>query len=244
MADKKYAILGDIHANIDALEAVLADAQTQGVTDYACVGDVVGYNAAPRECLERVRGLSCVTVCGNHDYYCSHPYTDYEMHDEAVEVIEWTKRQLTPDHLHWLAELPLQTNVGAAFMLVHSTLDMPTQWGYVFDSLEAEGSMGNQRMILCFCGHTHVPVVFEKQQSVMRLPAETFKLQLGRKYFINAGSVGQPRDRNPAASYCIYDPKERAVIFRRVSYDVACAQKRVIDAGLPDHLANRLALGR
>ena len=244
MEAKKYAVLGDIHANIDALEAVLADAQAQGVTDYACVGDVVGYNATPRECLERIRSLPCLTVCGNHDYYCSHPYTDYEMHDEAVEVIEWTKRQLAPEHLQWLAALPLQTNLGAAFQLVHSTLDMPTQWGYVFDSLEAEASMGNQRMILCFCGHTHLPAVFEKQQAVTRLPAQTLTLQLGRRYFINTGSVGQPRDRNPAASYCIYDPKARAVIFRRVPYDIARAQSRIIAAGLPEYLANRLAAGR
>jgi len=99
-------------------------------------------------------------------------------------------------------------------------------------------------MILCFCGHTHVPVVFEKQQSVTRLPAATFKLQLGRKYFINTGSVGQPRDRNPDASYCIYVPATRTVIFRRVPYDVARAQARIAAAGFPDHLANRLALGR
>jgi len=242
--EKKYAILGDIHANIDALDAVLADAQERGVTDYACVGDIVGYNAAPRECLEKIQALSSVTVRGNHDHYCSHPYLENEMHDEALEVIEWTKQQLTPEHLHWLGQLPLQTNLGAAFMLVHSTLDMPEQWGYVFDPLEAEASMGNQRLILCFCGHTHVPVVFEKQQTVTRLPAETLKLQLGRKYFINAGSVGQPRDRNPLASYCIYDPKDRAVIFRRVAYDIAKAQERIIDAGLPGYLAHRLTVGK
>ena len=242
--EKKYAILGDIHANIDALDVVLADAKAQGVTDYACVGDVVGYNAAPRECLDRVRELGCVTVRGNHDHYCVFPASMDDVQETVGDVIEWTRNQLSEEQRRWLQDLPLQLNVGGAFTMVHSTLDMPERWGYVFDTLEAEANLVNQKVALGFHGHTHVPVVFERQQGVARLPAETLALQLGRKYFINTGSVGQPRDRDTRASYCIYAPRSRSVVFRRLAYPVDVAQERIRKAGLPERLAQRLTAGQ
>jgi len=242
--EKKYAILGDVHANIDALDAVLTDARGQGVTDYVCVGDVVGYGAAPGECLDRIRALNGVTVRGNHDHYCVYPASMDDVQEAAGNVIEWTRRRLSEDQLQWLHDLPLQANVGGVFMTVHSTLDMPDRWGYVFGELDAEASLANQKVILCFHGHTHVPVIFEKQKDVVRLAPATITLQLGRKYFINTGSVGQPRDRDARASYCTYTPKDRTVAFRRVAYPIETAQKRIREAGLPDYLAQRLAFGQ
>ncbi len=241
--DKKYAILGDIHANIEALAAVVDDARSQSVTDFVCVGDVVGYNASPRECVDLVRDLNCLTIRGNHDHYCSYPESLDDFHPLAASVIEWTRRQLPEDHLNWLQNLKMQAVVGG-FMMVHSTLDMPERWGYVFDTLEAEAHLSYQNMALCFHGHTHVPIVFEKQRVVIRTEPVNTRIQLGRKYFINTGSVGQPRDGDPRASYCIYHFKMREVEFRRVPYDIASAQARIRAAKLPERLAHRLALGR
>lgn len=243
--DKKFAIIGDIHSNLEALAAVVDDARTQGATDFVCVGDIVGYNASPRECVELVRSLDCVTVCGNHDHYCSHSESLDDFHPLAASVIEWTRRQLPEEHIDWLQNLKLQAVVpGGGFMIVHSTLDMPERWGYVFDTLEAEAHLSYQNMALCFHGHTHVPIVFEKQRTVVRTEPVNTKIVIGRKYFINTGSVGQPRDGDPRASYCIYDARLREVEFRRVGYDIASAQARIRAANLPERLAHRLALGR
>ena len=129
--------------------------------------------------------------------------------------------------------------------LVHSTMDRPDDFGYVFDHLQAEANFARQVTPICFHGHTHCPMIYEKQMTgVYRIEAQDFKLPVGRKYFINVGSVGQPRDGDPRASYAIYSPSERMVRFRRVEYDIAAAQERILAAGLPARLSERLALGQ
>ncbi|MCQ2391719.1 MAG: metallophosphatase family protein [Kiritimatiellae bacterium] len=243
---KVYAILGDIHANIDALEAVLADAQAQGVTDYVSVGDVVGYNAAPAECIRMVRDeLKCPVVRGNHDHYVSYVEESLaDFHPMAAAVVEWTRSQLSADDIQWLHDLPLSKPV-MGFTIVHSTLDMPDHWGYVFDNLQAESNFVYQRTQICFHGHTHVPIIYEKRgSSVMHFDPVDFKVELGQKLFINVGSVGQPRDGDPRASYVIFDTAARTIRFRRLEYDVAAAQARIRAAYLPERLAQRLEVGR
>ena len=241
-----YAILGDIHANIDALQAVLADTRAQGVTDYVSVGDVVGYNAAPAECIRVVRDeLKCPVVRGNHDHYVSYVEESLaDFHPMAAAVVEWTRSQLTPEDMKWLHDLPLARPI-MGFTVVHSTLDMPLRWGYVFDNLQAEANFVYQRTQLCFHGHTHVPIIYEKRpEGVVHYEPVDFKIELGQKLFINVGSVGQPRDGDPRASYVIYDTGTRTVRFRRIEYDVAAAQARIRAADLPERLAERLETGR
>ena len=241
-----YAILGDIHANIDALQTVLADARAQGVTDYVSVGDVVGYNAAPSECIRIVRDeLKCPVVRGNHDHYVSYVEESLaDFHPMAAAVVEWTRSQLSEADLKWLHDLPLSRPV-MGFTIVHATLDMPDRWGYVFDNLQAESNFVYQNTQLCFHGHTHVPIIYEKRPGgVVHYEPMDFKLELGQKVFINVGSVGQPRDGDPRASYVIYDTGARTVRFRRLEYDIAAAQERIRAAGLPERLAARLAVGR
>ncbi len=247
--EKKFAIFGDIHSNIIALDAVLEDARSRGVTDFLCVGDVVGYNAAPVKCIQRIRELGCLTIRGNHDHYCSSPdvcLDDFQ--PLAASVIEWTRRQLGENDQKWLRNLPLEKTLLGAFQVVHGTLDTPSDWGYVFDALSAEASFSYQTVQLCFHGHTHVPIIYMKHNGITRLdPKETggsIKLEFGKRYFINVGSVGQPRDGDPRSSYAIYDHKSKVVEFVRVEYDIAAAQRQVLDAGLPERLAQRLALGR
>ena len=239
----KIAILGDIHSNIDALEAVLSDAATQEVDRYCCVGDVVGYNACPRECLDRVRGLKAVIVRGNHDHYCSHNASLNDFHPMAAEVVDWTRRVLTNEERKFLHDLPLMRMVEN-FTVVHSTLDNPEMWGYVFDKLEAESNFAYQTTSICFNGHTHVPLVFEKKETVHTESFSRVKVVLGRKYFINVGSIGQPRDGDPRAAYAIYNLDRNLIELRRVEYDVEAAQKKILKAGLPERLAARLAVGK
>ncbi len=243
--DKRFAIIGDIHSNSDALLAVMEDARSQSVTDFLCVGDIVGYNADPVTCISLVRDeLAAVTVRGNHDHYCSYDERLDDFQPLAASVIDWTRRQLSADDAEWLRELPLQ-KMYMGIGLVHSTLDMPDRWGYVFDLLDAEAHFNYQSTPLSFHGHTHVPVVFAKQgHDVMRFEPTTFHAGMGTKYFINVGSVGQPRDGDPRSSYVIFCSKTRTIEFRRVEYDVEAAMERNTQANLPERLINRLALGR
>jgi diadenosine tetraphosphatase ApaH/serine/threonine PP2A family protein phosphatase len=240
---KRYAILGDIHSNWEAFDAVIADAQAADVTDYMCVGDVVGYNADPVACLERIMEMNCAIVMGNHDQYCSTESELTDFHPLAAEVIVWTRNQLTDTHVEFLKAMPLVKRVSG-FTLVHSTLDMPEKWGYVFDEFEAAANFSYQSTPVCFHGHTHIPVMFERGKRVSRSHFTTVKVTTGTRYFINVGSVGQPRDGDPRAAYCIYDIDERTIELRRVKYDIPRVQKKILDAGLPDRLAKRLQFGK
>ncbi|MDA3798812.1 MAG: metallophosphoesterase family protein [Kiritimatiellae bacterium] len=239
---KKFAILGDIHSNWEALCAVLKDAEAQGVTHYVCVGDIVGYNADPVLCLDKIRELNTVCVRGNHDHYCSHEESLEDFHSHAAHVMTWTKEQLSEDQLEYLRHLPYEKKV-AGFTLVHSTLDMPEKWGYVFGDIDAEISIENQTTSLCFHGHTHVPVAFIREYCVNSGSYDKIKIEFGKKFFINVGSVGQPRDRDPRAAYVIYDFSSKTVELRRVDYDFRLTQQKVLEAGLPERLATRLAKG-
>jgi predicted phosphodiesterase len=238
----KFAVLGDIHGNLEALNAVLEDARANEVQSYVSTGDIVGYNANPSECLALIRQLNTVSVCGNHDHYCSHSISLSDFHPLAANVMDWTRAHLADADIAYLKSLRL-VRLVSGFALVHSTLDMPDKWGYVFDELEAESNFNYQSTTVCFYGHTHHPAVFEKSGGVRRLEPGVTKIMLGKKYFINSGSVGQPRDGDPRASYVIYDVEARQVTFRRVDYDFTLTQQKILDAGLPERLAQRLALG-
>lgn len=242
-AGTKYAIFGDVHANLEALQAVLADAERQGVTQYACTGDIVGYNANPVECLEIIRGLKCAIVRGNHDHYCSYDEELNGFHPLAADAVDWTRKQLAEEHRQFMRNLPLISKQNS-FWLVHGTLDMPDHWGYVFEALEAEANFTYQFTPLCFFGHTHVPLAFEKTDFVKGGLYTTIKVQLGHKYFINVGSVGQPRDGDNRAAYVVYDLTSNQIELRRVEYDIAAAQEKITKAGLPPRMAARLAVGR
>ena len=240
---KLFAVLGDIHANLDALNVVLDDCRAQGVTDFLCTGDVVGYNACPHECMAIVRSLGCPVVVGNHDYYVASRQNLNDFNPAAAAVVEWTRGRLSGDEIDWLRNLPF-TATQMGITLVHSTMDSPENFGYVFDNLQAEANFLMQRTPVCFHGHTHCPMIYEKSlNGVFRIDPQDFTLPIGRKYFVNVGSVGQPRDGDPRASYAIYDPKARQIRYRRLEYDVEAAQARIRRAGLPERLAARLAVG-
>ena len=239
----KFAIIADIHANLDAFQVVLEDCKKQQVTHYACLGDVVGYNANPKECLDIVRAMNMPCVKGNHDEYCSTEEHLEGFNPAAAEAVNWTRKQLTEEDRQWLRDLKY-TRMVTNFTIVHATLDGPQRWGYVFDKLAAAASFTYQNTSVCFFGHTHVPVAFMKDSMVRGGTYSKFKLEPGKKYFVNVGAVGQPRDNNPKAAYVVYDTNEATIELRRLDYDIAAAQKKILAAGLPERLAERLAYGR
>ena len=239
----RYAIIADIHANLEAFQAVLADSQAMNCTHYACLGDVVGYNANPKECLDIVREMGMPCVKGNHDEYCSSETELEGFNPHAAEAINWTRDQLTEDDRKWLRDLRY-IRLVASFSIVHATLDGPQRWGYVFDRLAAAASFTYQNTSVCFFGHTHVPVAFIRDAMVRGGTYSKFKVEPGKKYFVNVGSVGQPRDGNPKASYVVYDLDEGSIEIRRLDYDMATTQQKILDAGLPPRLAERLAHGK
>ena len=239
----RYAIFSDIHANLEALETMLHDAGEQKCTHYVCLGDVVGYNANPHECVMRIQELECPIVKGNHDEQASLVESSRDFNEMAEEAIEWTRDHLTDADKNWLRDLKLQRQVRD-FTIVHATLDTPAQWGYVFNNLDASASFTYQHTSVCFFGHTHVPMAFIRDDGVKRVRVEQLRIEMTKKYFINVGSVGQPRDGDWRAAYCIYHVEQNSVEQRRLKYDLATAQKKIIAAGLPPLLAERLAVGR
>lgn len=239
----KYAIIADIHANLEAFQVVLEDIRDQNCTHYACLGDVVGYNANPMECLDLVREMGMPCVKGNHDEYCSIDEHLEGFNPHAAEAINWTRQQLSEDDRKWLRDLKYLRLV-ASFTIVHATLDGPQRWGYVFDKLAAAASFTYQNTQVCFFGHTHVPVAFMRDSVVRGGTYSKFKVEPNRKYFVNVGAVGQPRDGNPKAAYVVYDMVQGTIELRRLDYDIPKAQAKIRAAGLPERLAERLAHGK
>lgn len=249
---KRYAIISDIHSNIEALDAVLRHISTQRVDSIVCLGDVVGYNAAPTECIRRIRSLGCKVVKGNHDHYCSHPDVDLDdFQPNAASVIEWTRRNISDEDTQWLHNLPL-TLKYMGFTIVHSTLDSPENFRYVFDNQDAQDSFLSQKTRVCFHGHTHVPCIFfhppgkTSPKDIVKYHATNGHLDPGN-YFINVGSVGQPRDGDWRSCYAIltvHSLTDIDVEFHRVEYDVDAAVARIQAAGLPERLTQRLYTGQ
>lgn len=240
----KYAILGDIHSNLEALQAVLNDADEQGVTHFACTGDVVGYNADPKTCLKIIRNLDCRIVQGNHDYYAGCNESMDLFTPVAQKSIYWTRKQLSVLDRKFLRTLPLIVDVEN-FTMVHSSLSGPHRWNYIFKQNAAADHFLNQFNNVCFFGHTHVPLAFVRgENDIEKGFYDVLTIREGFQYLINVGSVGQPRDRNPKSAYAIYDLDAQTVTMRRIEYDMPTAQKKIRKAGLPFRNALRLDHGR
>jgi diadenosine tetraphosphatase ApaH/serine/threonine PP2A family protein phosphatase len=186
-------------------------------------------------------GMPCVK--GNHDEYCSGEGDLDGFNPHAKEAINWTRHRLTEADRQWLRELKY-IRLVASFSIVHATLDGPQRWGYVFDKLAAAASFTYQNTGVCFFGHTHVPVAFIRDSVIRGGTYSKFKIEPGRKYFVNVGSVGQSRDGVAKATYATYDLDESLIELRRLDYDIASTQAKIRAAGLPERLAERLAHGK
>jgi len=242
------AIFSDVHANIDAFEAVLTDATQLGVTDWYCLGGVVGYGSEPGECVRIVREKFRGCVLGNHEDMLN-SFSSNRACDEWGPLVGWplkiARRQLVKEKT-WLRALPLVLEMDD-IMLVHSSPWRPETFSYVQNVEEAKISIKNLESSVAFIGHTHAPVIWEATGKEIRhtVPGEApVILYSGSRYLVNVGSVGQPRDGDSRACYVIYDPDRKAVWFRRIPYDIAKAQKRFHEAGLVGWNGSRLAKGQ
>ena len=246
-----YGIISDLHSNLEAVRAVLDEGKRLGIQKYLCLGDIVGYNANPKEVIDIVRDevQPIAVIKGNHDEYVSSESELIGFNPQAAQAVEWTRAQLTLDDRRWLSSLPLTKNLWQLkTTIVHATLDSPEAWGYIFDKYYAENSFSYQRLPYCFIGHSHVPFAYEQiggAKGVIQAGRyEEIRLNPNHKYLINVGSVGQPRDGDNRAAFCTFDSEERIVKLHRVAYDIETTQKKIYDAGLPDRLALRLQVGR
>lgn len=236
----RYGLFSDVHSNLEALQAVLAAMEMEKVEKYLCLGDVIGYAANPNECLNRVRRLSAVVVAGNHDLaVVGHPIL-YELYDAAREAAEWTVAQLTEENKSWMGQLPLVAKEGQA-ALVHGSLFEPEAFHYIVNPSEIEQNFSLMETPLCFIGHSHFPWIMEecRPRAVSEI---TYKG--GRKYLINVGSAGQPRDGDPRASFCVWDSEEHRIELKRVEYDYRITQRKILAVGLPSRFAERLEVGK
>jgi len=239
----RYAILSDVHGNLEALRAVLADAvpRTDGVL---CLGDSVGYGADPGACVELLDARARAIVAGNHEHGVA-GLLDLDWFNRwARAAAEWTRERLDDDQRTWLGALPLTKDVEDA-TLVHASPEAPDEWEYLVTPEDGWAAFSHFATRWCFVGHSHVPGAwslgssgpdFEPRPGVVTGEA-------GRRYIVNVGSVGQPRDRDPRAAYAVWDVEAGRVELRRVTYDVQAARDKIVAAGLPRFLADRLAAG-
>jgi predicted phosphodiesterase len=241
----KYAVLADIHSNLTALEAVLADIDRKGeISEIWCLGDIVGYGPDPHRCIEIIQNRCSICIAGNHDWAAIGKINTAYFNPEAAEAIEWTSRHLELEDIHFLESLPLTVEKGE-FTLTHGSPRDPI-WEYILSAAEAEENLKYFKTPYCFIGHSHKPVRFECKKYCTEydlLPEEGIKLGKNRS-IINPGSVGQPRDGDPRTGYVIYDDDVGTVTHYRVLYDIKATQQRMQDAGLPEWLVTRLAQGR
>jgi diadenosine tetraphosphatase ApaH/serine/threonine PP2A family protein phosphatase len=243
----RYLILSDIHANLEALEAALA--ASNDCEQVLVLGDLIGYGADPNAVVERVRALPKATfIRGNHDKVGAGLASVDGFNHLARQAIGWTAAALTPENRAWVASLPEGPLIidDLAEICHGAPFDEDV---YIFDDLDARRAFRALQRPLCLFGHTHVPAIFSFDGDLQTIgpprgDASTLTLREDLKYLVNVGAVGQPRDGDPRAAFGILDTSAREVTVKRVTYDIAAAQAKILAAGLPDVLAQRLAVGR
>ncbi len=225
----KLGIISDVHANLEALDAVLKRFEVEKVDQIVCLGDVVGYGADPNACIERVRSVAAITVLGNHDAALTGHTPVAYFNSYARTGVEWTSRVITDENLQFLKGLPL-SHIDDHMLFVHSTPKDPSAWNYIHEFSEAEPQFSYMSEgMTAFIGHSHVPTRFDHPSR--------------KKSIINVGSVGQPRDRDPRACCGCYDSVTNSFEWLRETYDVQEAARKIRAAGLPEYLAVRLFIG-
>ncbi len=240
----RCCIFSDIHSNLEAFEAVISCCAKANIDRYFCAGDIVGYAASPKECIKIVQDLNGVIIAGNHDWASVGEFDIGYFNHNAKNAIIWTRDRLDVQEQYFLKSLKLTYECNE-FTIVHGTLDNPNEFKYMLDARSARKTFDLMSGNLCFIAHTHIPGIFVQDKgSISYLETSNINISADSKYIINVGSVGQPRDRDSRAAYCIYDTDSNSIEIKRVAYDIRKAQVKIIDAGLPLFLATRLTLGR
>jgi diadenosine tetraphosphatase ApaH/serine/threonine PP2A family protein phosphatase len=239
----RYAVLGDVHANLPALQAVLGDMSDRDIDRVLSVGDSVGYGANPCECLDLLEEHGTVAVAGNHDWAVLGKFSVEYFNSDARDSVEWTRKKLTRHHVERLDGLPLQREVDG-IMLVHSNPFAPDYFDYIQTHYDVQLTFDHMRTHIGFVGHSHVPVMFANTMPVSCFLTQEYEVAEDTRLVVNVGSVGQPRDLDPRASYAIYDTDRGTVEMCRVEYDRVHAAEMIKEAGLPPTNAARLDMGR
>ena len=241
----RTAIVSDIHANLEALQSICRTVVDRRVDDWICLGDIVGYGADPGECLAIVRSLTDRILLGNHDAAVAGLQDVTYFNNYARKAVSWTRDHMPSEERRFLADLPLTDEREDAFY-VHAEPVEPADWGYVVSVRDAATAMKAVNTRLCFVGHSHDPfacAIGGSKPEIVDDGAGRFDLEPNSRYLVNVGSVGQPRDGDPRACVVIHDGNADAVEFVRVEYDIGAAAAKIVEAGLPPFLAERLKHG-
>lgn len=242
----KYGVLGDIHANLSALRTVLEKMDEAGVDTLISVGDVVGYGAAPSECIALLRERRAVVVKGNHDAACINELDEHGFNPYARAAVAWTRTVLSADEKRWLKGLPLVATLEHC-QVAHGTLHRPELFDYILSLSDADPSLDDMTRPVCFVGHSHIPLTVMRFEEEPERTAYTCDAEIDLagtcKALINVGSVGQPRDENPETAYALFDSSAKRASILRVPYDFETEIARIFAAGLPHVLGERLRLG-
>lgn len=242
----RCAIFSDIHSNLEALDTVLRAYSSEGIDRFFCIGDIVGYGVDPAECVSRLRALPVLTVAGNHDWAVAGVIDTAAFNPYAREAVRWNAEHLDAAARTFLQSLRL-VYAEEAFTLVHGTLDSPGEFKYLTDAGDAAAVFALMQTQVCFVGHTHVAGIFvQERDGSIRYDdtSRAVKVEKGCRYIVNVGSVGQPRDGDPRCAYCVFDRASRTIEIMRRPYDVEVARRKILDAGLPQFLGDRLLYGQ
>jgi diadenosine tetraphosphatase ApaH/serine/threonine PP2A family protein phosphatase len=239
----KLAVISDIHANLEALEAVMRDIETQQAEKIVCLGDTIGYGADPIPCMDLVERHCDTRLMGNHEYAVLGKLPSLQINRTAKISLAWTQAQLQDSAFSRIANLPMTASIGDLFF-VHASPWEPERWRYVLSAGEAEAAFRNFSQRICFNGHSHLPMIFASADNRIRVQAgHQFQPNEETRYIVNVGSVGQPRDNDPRACYVTHDSDGDEIAFHRVDYDIAKAQHKMRQADLPAMLIQRLQSG-
>ncbi|UCF71475.1 MAG: metallophosphoesterase family protein [candidate division WOR-3 bacterium] len=241
----KAAIISDIHSNLEALLVVLKDIKKRRLKSIFCLGDLVGYGANPNECIDLCIKESKLIVAGNHDWAAVNKTDVSTFNPVAAQAIKWTQERISKDGIAKLKGLSLTQTVDN-LLLVHATPKDPEGWNYLFSLEEFEKEFTQFKEQICFIGHSHIPAAIYRDDNgycdIVR--DNPFPIVPKRRYIVNVGSVGQPRDLDPRASYVIYDGNKNGIEVVRLDYNIPLAQQKIVIGGLPEVLADRLLAGR
>jgi len=239
----RIAVLSDVHGNLEALDAVLADVDRSGVDRLYSLGDIVGYGPSPAACLEIVRRRAAVSLIGNHDAAVAGRSSLEDFNEFARSAVEWTAARLDVGQIEYLEMLPY-VHRSPELLLVHASPIEPERWHYIHGLADIAVHFAAFAERLCFVGHSHRPGIYAiSGDGGVARRGECVSLRPGQRYLVNAGSVGQPRDRDPRASYIIYDAAIESVEVRRVAYPVERTQERMRAVGIPAFLIDRIGAG-
>ncbi len=241
----RIAVISDVHANLEALQAVMHDIENTNVERVFFLGDVVGYGADPNKCIKLICDLCEIKLLGNHDYVALGLESPENFNVMAKQSIFWTRKTLNRKAIERISDFDMEATF-LDYYFVHATPDNPSEWNYMLSAEDAERNFGFFSQSFCFVGHSHLPAIYCRRPdaSIEMHDPESFTAEPDCRYIINVGSVGQPRDGNKNACYLIADTKNNSFEYRRLQYDLRKAQGKMRKAQLPEFLITRLASGK